>query len=90
MARYRLQTYERIHQFDHATDVERGKISRETGVARKAATKQEALLDRLMRDPSDDLLLEAQAEQAHTSRKEGRNAKGHKRRLNDLESQGLR
>ncbi|MFZ5822856.1 MAG: hypothetical protein ACOY94_00725 [Bacillota bacterium] len=84
-----LRTYKRIHKFEHATDVERGKIRREISAYRAGSRASERLVERLMQDPDDEALLEQVGASERRASKEHRNARVHKRRLKALEEQGL-
>lgn len=77
-------SYKRIHKSSHASDLEKGKISRETARAQKAARNVGALGRRISSDPDDDAALDDFEEQTATAQRESRNAKGHKKRLRHL------
>lgn len=89
MGGYTLRSYRRVHKFEHAADVERGKVSRDTNASIKAAKKRERLSERLLADPLNDELLEQFEEAEHNAERKRRGAKTHKERLKKLEREGL-
>lgn len=89
MPKHNLRTYKRVHKFEHAVDVERGKIRREINTYLKQSRKADHLIEQLLKNPDDELLIERIASSEHKSSKEHRNARVHKLRLSNLEQQGL-
>jgi len=93
MSRDRYQSYHRIHRDTAPSDLERGKISRETSRSARRSRKAQVLGRQLTRaagrgttieDFEDDLLAEY-ADHLSVAQRDSRNAKGHKTRLKALE-----
>lgn len=89
MVKHTLRAYQRVLKFDHATDVEEGKIRREMGTYLKETRNADQLAEQLFKDPQDEDLIEAFQSTEHRASKEHRNAKRHKRRLSELQQEGL-
>jgi hypothetical protein len=77
-------SYKRIHKAAHASDQEKGKISRETARARRAKRDAEALSSHVLANPEDDGAADELEELRLAAERESRNARGHKRRLKHL------
>jgi hypothetical protein len=59
MPDHTLRAYRRVHTFDHAVDVEQGKIKREISTYVKQSKKADHLTGNLLRDPDDAAETEA-------------------------------
>lgn len=80
----KYSSYRRIHKAEHPSDLERGKISRETARSLKARRNARALSRRVAADPGDDAAADRFEEQSLAAERELRSARGHKRRLKYL------
>lgn len=89
MANHTLRTYLKGHKFDHPTDVERGKVSRDTHASLKKEKRQERLCRQVLADPLADDLIEQLEAAEHAAERGRRGAKTHKDRLKQLEREGL-
>jgi len=88
MKDYKYKSYKRIHKYSHASDIEKGKISRETSNYERYQRKAKQIIKRLGTeiDENDieEITEESQAYE-YASQKEIRNSKGHKNRLKTLQ-----
>jgi len=82
----KYKSYNRIHKYSNPSDVEKGKIKRETTNFIKSDKKCKELSKKLLNEYSDcqDELLDQYEEFKLISVKEMKNAKGHKNRLKEL------
>jgi len=89
MNRHALRSYARTHDVEGATDREQSKIKRETGHVNRQRRRKDRVVNRILRDPNNERLIEREAELEHVAAKQMGNAKTHKKRLNELKRQGL-
>lgn len=88
MKDYKYKSYKRIHKYSHASDIEKGKISRETLNYERYQRKAKQMIKRLVTEFDDndiDTIIQESDEYESASQKEIRNAKGHKERLKGLQ-----
>lgn len=82
---HELKAYKRIHKFSHPSDVEKGKIGRETSLYIKLKGKSDTICRQLAGRPDvPDDLLDQLGELDTAAGKVRKNAKGHKERLKRL------
>ncbi len=82
----KYKSYERIHKYTNPSDVEKGKIKRETTHFIKSDKKGKEISKKLLNEYSNSLdeLLDKYEECTLIAEKELKNAKVHKKRLKEL------
>lgn len=77
-------SYHRIHKAAHPSDLETGKIHRETARSVKGRRAADSVSREMIANPEDDAMLDEYQEHLVSAERDRRNAKGHKRRLKKL------
>ncbi|QVK17032.1 hypothetical protein KHQ81_09040 [Mycoplasmatota bacterium] len=87
MSGKKYKSYNRIHKYSNPSDIEKGKIKKETESYKKYNNKIKKLGKRIVKnyEDLDDSILEMYEEYINEAEQEKRNAKGHKKRLKELE-----
>lgn len=85
---YEMKRYKRIHPMEHASDVEQGKIKKETerylSYEKKAKSRMDLALRQIQSLEDADELMEAFDDDWEHAEKDRKNAKVHKKRLHRL------
>ena len=86
MSEKKYKSYNRIHNYANPSDVEKGKIAKETQNFKKLNKKGKNLSKQITRNYSsiDDEMLDEYDASLREAEQQKRTAKGHKKRLNAL------
>lgn len=87
MSEKKYKSYNRIHKYSNPSDIEKSKIKKETEKFKKFNKKIEKLSNKIINNYTDldDSIFDMYEDFINEADQEKRNAKGHKKRLKELE-----
>lgn len=87
MSKDQYKSYNRIHKYSNPSDVEKGKISKETNNFKKLSKKSKNLSQQIMKNyhEIDDDMIDEYDATLKGANQQKKTAKGHKKRLKVLE-----